>query len=172
MILLVIFSVIFLIFGFVVFFGAPYVPSHHTETKRAFEELYPLSDKDTLVDVGSGDGIILRLAAKHGAKAVGYELNPVLVAIARFLSRNQPKVSVTTANFWRKPLPDDVTIVYAFAVTRDGKRLVKRLQEEADRLGGSFHVMTYGSRLPGRKATDKRRAHYLYEFQPLQSAEA
>lgn len=169
---LIILSVIILIFGFVVFFGAPYVPSHHSETKRAFEELYKLSSKDTLVDIGSGDGIILRLAANKGAKAVGYELNPVLVLIARFLSRKQTGVSVSTANFWHKQLPDDTTIVYAFSVTRDGKRVVKKLQEETNRMGRPLFVMTYGSRLPGMKASKQRRAHFLYEFHPLQSAKA
>src|SRR5690606_4006505 len=99
-----------------VFFGAPYLPSHHNETKQAFEELYPLSKSDVLVDIGSGDGIILRLAAERGARAVGYELNPALVVLSRFLSRKYQGVKVVTANFWFSHLPKDATVVYAFFV--------------------------------------------------------
>ncbi|HEU4716091.1 MAG TPA: hypothetical protein VFS14_04660, partial [Candidatus Saccharimonadales bacterium] len=61
-----------LLFGFVVFRGAPYVPSHKKDVAIAFEELYEVGKNDVVVDVGSGDGIILRMAAKRGARAVGY----------------------------------------------------------------------------------------------------
>ena len=66
-------------FGLVVFRGAPYVPSKKTYINQAFSDLYPLTDKDVLVDVGSGDGVVLRSATKFGALAIGYEINPILV---------------------------------------------------------------------------------------------
>ena len=86
--------IVVLLFGFVVFRGAPYVPSKRRDIKRAFEELYPLDDSDTLVDIGSGDGVVLRMAAKRGAHAVGYELNPILVLVSRWLSRKYTTVTI------------------------------------------------------------------------------
>ncbi|MCH7688239.1 MAG: class I SAM-dependent methyltransferase [Planctomycetes bacterium] len=43
-----------------------------------------VTDKDTVVDLGSGDGrIVITAAKKHGAKAIGYEIDPVLVQMSR-----------------------------------------------------------------------------------------
>ncbi len=88
------------VFGIVVFRGAPYVPSQRRQLAIAFDELYPLGHTDMLVDIGSGDGIVLREATRRGAKAVGYELNPILVIISKLLSRNDVRVRVELADFW------------------------------------------------------------------------
>ncbi len=163
---------VILLFGFVVLRGAPYVPSHRRDVKRAFDELYELSEKDVLVDVGSGDGIILRQAAARGAKAVGYELNPALVAVSRFLSRGDPKVSVRLGDFWLAPLPADTTVVYGFIVTRDAKKMAKKLQAEADRLGRGLYFISYGSELKDVRKLKGLGAHHLYRFDPLHGGEA
>jgi len=106
--LLIAAGVVFLI-GFVAFTGAPYVPSRRADIQRVFTELYPLSAKDLVVDIGSGDGVVLRTVSKLGARAVGYEIHPILVLISRMLSRGDGKVRVKLANFWRAPLPDETT---------------------------------------------------------------
>jgi len=163
-------AAVILLFGFVVFRGAPYVPSHRSDVTKAFDELYKVGKKDVIVDVGSGDGIILRMAAKRGARAVGYELNPALVFLSRFLSRRNKKVSVQLADFWFAKLPQDTTLVYAFAVERDIKKLSAKLQAEADRLGHSFHVISYGSQITSPAPIRTLGAHHLYIFQPLQGS--
>jgi len=162
------FAAIVLLFGFVVFRGAPYVPSHRKEVERAFEDLYKVGSDDLVVDVGSGDGIILRLAAARGAHAVGYELNPALVAITRFLSRKNKNVTVHLNDFWLVKLPPQTTLVYAFAVERDIQKLARKLQGEADRLGISLHVITYGSSFHGVQPLKELGAHHLFIFHPLQ----
>lgn len=161
-----------LLFGFVVFRGAPYVPSHRRDVRLSFDELYPLGKEDVLVDVGSGDGIILRLAAGYGARSVGYELNPVLVVISRFLSRRDKKISVRLADFWLVPLPDDTTVVYGFIVTRDTKKMTEKLQREADRMGRPLYFISYGSELKGKQKLKELGAHHLYRFEPLQVKKA
>lgn len=160
---------IILLFGFVVFRGAPYVPSQKRYVRQAFSELYPLGPDDVLVDVGSGDGIVLRLASEYGARAVGYELNPLLVVISRFLSRGDGRVVVQLADFWPTPLPDATTIVYAFAVTRDIKKMIHKMQHEADRLQRPLRFMSYGNALTGHEADASLSAYHLYTFYPLQS---
>jgi SAM-dependent methyltransferase len=164
---------IILLFGFVVFRGAPYVPSHRREVERAFNDLYPLSANDIVVDVGSGDGIILRLAAARGVKkAIGYELNPLLVGLSKLLTGGNQTIQTFLVDFWLTKLPDDVTLVYGFLVSRDAQKMTTHLQKEADRLNRPIYFMSYGSVLPEREAVQTLGAHHLYLFNPLQSAKA
>ena len=167
MILFWVLAAIVLLFGFVVAFGAPYVPSLKKEVKAAFKELYPVSKRDTVVDLGSGDGGVLLEAAKYGAKCYGYELNPLLVLISRI--RLGRRGQVYTRNLWRTDLPEGTTLVYVFAVSRDIKRLETYLQAQAVKLEKPFMVMTFGATFAQRKPTRERKAHFLYEFSPLQA---
>lgn len=159
-------SIIVLLLGFVVFFGAPYVPSKRRELERALDELYPAGKNDLLVDVGSGDGIVLREAAKRGAQAVGYELNPIFVAISWWLSRQYKGVRVRLGNMWQVKFPPETTVVYAFAVSRDSARLARKVQAEATRLDRPLLLITYGVALPGQEPKRRLGAHALYEFTP------
>jgi SAM-dependent methyltransferase len=156
------------LFGFVVFFGAPYVPSQRRDLERAFSELYTLGSRDKLVDIGSGDGKVLRIAAEHGASAVGFEINPALVVVSRFLSRKIPGVRTELANIWHVQFPVDTTVVYLFGVSRDAVRMQNKLQAEATRLGKTLKVICYGTMLEQPKPVKGVGAHYLYEFNPLQ----
>lgn len=165
--------VIIMVFGFVVFRGAPYVPSHRGEVIRAFSsDLYLVSDKDVVVDVGSGDGIILRLASKQGARAIGYELNPVLVLLSRFLSRNDKKVTTCLSDFWFTALPDETTLVYGFMVTRDIEKMANKLQKEANRLQHSLYFICYGTSFKDHVKIKELGAHHLYLFEPLHTKKA
>jgi SAM-dependent methyltransferase len=165
-------GVIVLVFGLVVFRGAPYVPSRTRELAKAFDELYPLSKKDLLVDIGSGDGIVLREAAKRQARAVGYELNPILVLITKLLSRKQPLVEVYLADFWFVKLPSDTTVVYVFGESRDITKMAQRVEDEAKRLGKTLAFISYGFVVPNRKPVKKVGAYYLYQLNSLQPEEA
>lgn len=156
--------IIFLLFTLIVFVGAPYVPSHPRYARQALTKLYPVGKQDVLLDVGSGDGIILRMASRRGARAVGYELNPILVAISRWVSRGDSRVTVRLADFWTTPFPDDLTVIYVFAVDRDTKRLVKKIQTESARIGRQFSVVSYGAALPGIEPIKQLDAHRLYRI--------
>jgi SAM-dependent methyltransferase len=161
-----------LLFGFVVFRGAPYVPSKKRDIQKAFDELYQLKAHDTLVDIGSGDGIVLREAARRGAKAVGYELNPALVLLSRLLSRKYPSVKIQMADFWRMKFPQDTTIVYTFGDARDIERMADKVAAEATRLRRELYLVSYGFSLKGIPPVKRAGAHYLYRFSPLQSDQA
>jgi len=169
--LLVIAGVIILGFGFMVFFGAPYVPSRRKYIRRIFEHV-GVGPDDVLIDVGSGDGVVLRTASSYGARAIGYEINPVLVLVARLLSASDSRVSVRLTNFWRTLLPNDTTIVYAFSVSRDEAKLTKLLQREAERLKRPLKLICYASPLKSKKAEDMFDAYHIYTFRPLQSKKA
>ncbi len=161
-----------LLFGFVVFFGAPYVPSKKSDVRRAFDKLYPLGPADTLVDIGSGDGIVLRLAAERGARAVGYELNPLLVLLSRLFSRRHAGVTTHLANFYRADFPAETTVVYVFGDSRDIMKMADKIQETASRVGHPLACISYGFAIPGLAAIKQVGAHYLYEIEPLQADRA
>jgi len=161
-----------LIFGLVVFRGAPYVPSRKIYIKQALTKLYPLNDKDTLVDIGSGDGIVLREAARTGAKAIGYEINPILVFISRFISRKNKLIEVRLADFWLSHLPKETTAIYVFSVTRDMEKILKWVQNETNQLGTTIYLITYGSGIKDRKSIKNVGAYNLYIFYPLQLGKA
>lgn len=172
MVILWLLAGIMLLFGFVVFRGAPYVPSHRRQVERAFDGLYKVSDKDVVADVGSGDGIVLRLASKKGARAIGYELNPILVLISQFLSRHDPNVQVRLSDFWLTPLAPETTLVYGFVVSRDIEKMARKLQQEANRMGHPLYFITYGASITSLPKVRELGAHHLYKFQPLHAGPA
>lgn len=171
MIFLVILGLV-LLFGFAAFTGAPYVPSKKSDLRKAFSELYPLGKDDLLVDIGSGDGIVLRMAAAEGARAVGYEINPLLVWISRFLSRSSKGVTIHLASFWKATLPKDTTVVYVFGDSRDIEKMRDKVQASATESGQSIALISYAFKVPGMTPQKKVGAHYLYRVEPLQKERA
>ena len=164
-------AIILLLF-FTVFFGAPYVPAKMKDVKRAFEDLYEISYDDTFLDLGSGDGRVLREVSTRGGKAVGYELHPLLVAISRWLSRGDKNVHVLQGNFWKMPFPYDTTTVYLFGDGRDIGKMTKLIESQAVRLGRPLNVLSYGFELPHHTPVKKSGAHLLYVIEPLQPRKA
>lgn len=156
--------------GFVAFTGAPYVPSRRADIQRVFTDLYPLSAKDLVVDIGSGDGVVLRTVSKLGARAVGYEIHPILVLISRILSRGDDKVRVKLANFWRAPLPGETTAVYTFGEARDIAKMYARVQQEATRLGRPLTFISYAFNISGITPDASDKSYFLYVVKPLQES--
>ncbi|MFC1655634.1 SAM-dependent methyltransferase [Patescibacteria group bacterium] len=63
--------------------GAPFVPTPMKACKRMMR-VAGIKKDDNVVDIGCGDGRLAYLAAnKHGAKATGYELSPLVYFLAK-----------------------------------------------------------------------------------------
>lgn len=163
-------TALILLLGFSAFFGAPYVPSRKRDFMRMFDELYPLTSTDVVIDVGSGDGIILREVSRRGARAIGYEISPLLVSLSKWLSRRDNRVSIVMANFWHARFPSETTVVYAFSVGRDARKLKNKIQTEANRLQKPLTLICYGNPLPETSVEREFEAYHLYRFYPLQPA--
>jgi SAM-dependent methyltransferase len=155
-----------LFFGIFAFTGAPYVPSHKREIELLFENLYPLSSKEHVIDLGSGDGIVLKIAAEHGAKATGIELNPALAAFSRLRLKSYKKVSVLCRNLYNFHFPKDTTLVYLFGLDRDFARIEAKIQNEANRLNKSLYFVSYGFQSESMKPEKTYRAYFLYKITP------
>jgi len=154
-----------------VFRGAPYVPTKRRVLERAFDTLYPIGKADLLVDIGCGDGVVLRAAAARGAQAVGYELNPLLYVIARFISRS-PLIQVRLADFWHVHLPRETTVVYTFGESRDIAKMYALVERTALANDSTIHFISFGFAVPGKKEIKHDGSFYLYRVVPLQTAQA
>jgi len=119
-------SLIFLIFQilFAVFFlylclafitGAPFVPSTNPVSKSMVQRA-GIKKGMKIYDLGSGNGKLLMLAAKYGATAIGYEINPFLVITSNLRSMFSPyrrNIHTYWKNFWKADIHDaDVVFVY------------------------------------------------------------
>lgn len=164
--LLGLFAVI-VVFCLVVFRGPPYVPSKPSDVRLAFDELYSLGPDDLVVDIGSGDGLVLRAAARRGARGVGYELNPILVLISRWLNRKHTGLEVKLQDFWHAKVPRATTVIYVFGASRDIEKMASWVESQATRLGHELYFISYGFQL-NRPVLRSRGAHHLYQIDPLQ----
>jgi S-adenosylmethionine:diacylglycerol 3-amino-3-carboxypropyl transferase len=155
---------VILVFGGVVFLGAPYVPTRRAWAKAALS-LVKIGQHDTIVDLGSGDGAILKLAAARGAQAIGYEINPILVLISRLrLAKFGALATVKMANYWQVDLPAETTVVYVFGVSRHAKRMANYLTRQRRRLGHPIKIICFGPEIPRFTVVKSNSSAKLYEI--------
>jgi len=151
--------------GLSVFFGAPYVPTRKKELRDLFVHGVKLSHRDMVVDMGSGDGVVLREAIRAGAgRAVGYEIHPFFFMLGWLRTRQvRSKVSVRFGDARRVSLPGKTTVVYVFGVERDMSKIYARVQAEARRLGRAVTLVSYGNEVTGRRSRVYG-AYHIYEI--------
>jgi hypothetical protein len=153
---------------FVVFFGAPYVPTLRRDQQDILA-IRPLGKHDVFVDLGSGDGTILRGVAAHCGRAVGVELSPWLVLISKWLCRSTSNIQIVLGSIWAYTLPAETTVVYTFFNGTYIPRIEKILQDHVDKHQRPVDMITFGFMIDGRTPQKNVRAMYLYRFEPLQN---
>lgn len=153
-----------LIFLVTVLIGAPYVPSRNAEVRKAFKNLYPLGKKDLIIDLGSGDGKILKAASEFGARSVGIELNPILVLISKLRLRKDKKARVVCRDYFHYDFPAETTVVYLFSEDRDMPKLVQYIEKQAARIGHPIYLISYAFKAEKYKAEKTYQAYYLYKI--------
>lgn len=159
-ILLVLF-VLVVCFGFVLLFGAPYLPTLRPQVEVALE-LANLKPGQTLLELGCGDGKVLIAAAQTGLHAVGYELNPLLAFLAWTRTRRfKGRVTVVWGNFWTKdwPLADGI---FTFLHPRFMQKLDKKIVQSARQ---NVKLVSFAFAVPGREPTAHKKGVLLYEYQ-------
>ena len=140
--------------------GAPYVPilRHDTDTALKLADLKP---GQTLIDLGSGDGRLLRIAASRGVRCIGYEVNPFMVALSWLLClRYRHLITIHLANFWQIKLPE-ADVVYVFLMP-------KFMAQLGDYLSAQIHqptkVVSYAFKIPGRTIIHGTSNTFVYEY--------
>jgi len=81
------------------------------------ERLSELTAGDAVADIGCGPGTAARHAARVGASVVGIDPAPVMLRLARFLTRRSPRaVRYAEGSAEALPLPDSsVSVVWSIA---------------------------------------------------------
>jgi SAM-dependent methyltransferase len=115
-----------LCFGFVLLFGAPFLPTLRPQIAAALD-LLDLKPGDTLLELGCGDGRVLIAAAERGLHAVGYELNPIMAALAWLRTRpHRQRIRVVWGDYWRATWPPAEGI-FGFILPRYMSKLHKKV---------------------------------------------
>jgi outer membrane protein assembly factor BamB len=127
---------------------------------------------DVVCDLGSGDGRIVRIAARdHGTRAIGYEIDPELVRLSRSLTEAwglQDRVTIMDQDMFTA----DLTSVTVLALYLP-EEFLKKLMPQFAKLKPGARIVSHQFRLPGVVPTrsltavssDTGRVHgiYLYE---------
>lgn len=121
-------AILVICFAGVLLFGAPYLPTLKPQVAAALE-LVALKPGDTLLELGCGDGKVVLAAARQGIKVVGYELNPLLAAVAWIRTRRYRKqVQIIWGDFWQKPWPE-AQAIFTFLLPRYMAKLNKKVMQ-------------------------------------------
>lgn len=146
---LTIVAVVIASFGVTAIFGAPFVGTPSAIVRRMLI-LAEAREGETVVDLGSGSGSILIVAAKEfGMQAIGYEINPFLRLITRIKARWHgvaDRVEVRSGNIFSVELPP-VEIITLFllepAVERLKPRLIEQLPSTTRIVARDFHLRNW-----------------------------
>lgn len=158
--LIYILAIVFILFTFVIMFGAPFLPTLKKREHDALD-LLNLKPGQTLLELGSGDGRILRQAAAQGITAIGFELNPLLVIYSRLLSIKYGRlVRVHWRNFWWQKIPTTDGI-YVFLLQPYMAKLDKKIVQE---YGKPVKLVSFAFTIPGKKPAKEKNGMFLYRY--------
>lgn len=147
-------------FGFVLAFGAPYLPTL-TPNMHAALDLADLQPGQTLLELGCGDGKVLLAAAARGYRVVGYELNPLLVIVCRIRCwRHRQQVRVVWGNFWTQDWPEAAAI-FVFLLQKHMAKLDKKIIQYKHK---PVKLISFAFAIPERQPTAQKASVYLYEY--------
>jgi hypothetical protein len=121
--------------------GAPYVPTFRRALEEAFDFI-KLGPGDVLIDLGSGDGKVVVLAARRGASAIGYELSPFMWLIGAVRALFVPRARIRYGNFYRQKL-SEATVVFAFLMPQNMERVRTYLSRQVIPQGKYFLSYTF-----------------------------
>lgn len=149
--------------------GAPWAPTRIASIKKAFDDI-GIDAKDTVVDLGAGDGAILLQAASRGARAIGYELSPIMWIVGRIRALGHTRITMKYGNLYRAALPSKTTLVFFFLMPKHMDQVGKYLASQ--QISSATLVLSYAFSFknitPTRVYREKKCAPlYLYELSAL-----
>jgi hypothetical protein len=142
--------------------SVPYVPTPQAVVDRMLE-IAKVTEKDYLIDLGSGDGrIVITAARKYGARGFGVDLNPERVAEA---NRNAEKAGVSArATFYERDLfatdLSPATVITMYLLPRVNLELRPKLLELKPGTRLVSHDFSMGDWRPDRREEISVEAKY------------
>ncbi len=108
---------------------------------RLVADLAAISDADNVVDIGCGPGSAVREAARRGARVTGVDPAPVMLRLARALTRDRSRVTWAEGTAEDLPLRDSsATVAWSLATIHHWQDVTAGLAEVRRALaaGGRF----------------------------------
>jgi len=139
------------------------LPFMATPVHKVRKALQSLPTRGTLVDLGSGDGSVVREAARLGYKSIGIEINSTLYLYSQ-VNRLfwQGSAQFVRSDLFQYPL-HDANVVFLFGVRPYMPRLSQKIAQECR--PGTF-VLSYRFGLPtGGK--DQAKAELIYDEEEM-----
>ena len=97
---------------------------------RTFLDAVPMNEGEIFMDLGCGDGRVLRAARRcYGVKAVGFEINLLAYLTARVFSMGVKGVRIRWEDFWSKEI-GEANIVFCYLFPDIMERLARKLEGE------------------------------------------
>ena len=144
--------------------GAIYYPTPISTVKKMLD-LAQASSKDTVLDLGSGDGRILIEAARRGTTAIGYEIDPLLAHQSNQTIKKAKLshlASTKCASFWPADF-NQATIITLYLFPKYMNRLQKKLEKQ---LTHPLLLVSHDYQFPHKKYIKRKNNTYLYQFNP------
>lgn len=147
--------------------GAPWVPTPRSTVRRMIE-IADVQPGEVVYDLGSGDGRMLIIAARHfGARAVGIEIDPLRYLISRMLiavMRVQEQTRVIWGDFFKADL-SEADVVTCYLLAKTNVKIMEKLQTE---LRPGTRVVSHTFTFPGWDVEyhDADAKVYLYTIRP------
>lgn len=134
------------------FYGAPYVPTATSEVKT-FVQKIKVPKNAHMIELGCGDGRVLRIFAKeHGVKGRGYDINPIVLTIARISTYFQ-KLDLSFHNKDIRTLDlSKYDIIYIFLFPK----LIHELKDQIMNVKPGAIIISHGFKIP---FLEKERTH-------------
>lgn len=149
-----------LLFGGVVAFGAPYLPTLKKQVEPALD-LLNLQSGQTLLELGCGDGRILKAAAIRGIRGVGYELNPLLAVFARLNTwRYRKSIRIIWGNYWLARWPPAEGI-FVFLLNPYMQKLDKKIIQDCPK---PVKLVSFAFKIPNKQVSKEKQGLYLYRY--------
>jgi SAM-dependent methyltransferase len=139
--------------------GAPWVPARNSDVE-AMLEAADLRANQLYVELGCGDGRLVVAAVKKGARAIGYEINPLLWLFAWMRCIRYSRAHIRLANFWPKPL-NEADVVMAFLMPKFMPRLASKAKKE---LKPGARLISYIFQIPDKHPVKKTDHWYVYKY--------
>ncbi|OGD90469.1 hypothetical protein A2Z54_01915 [Candidatus Curtissbacteria bacterium RIFCSPHIGHO2_02_39_8] len=149
------------------FLDLPYVATKRDKIETIIK-LAQIKPKETVVDLGSGDGRLIFAAARAGAHAIGYEINPFLILLTQikailFHPRGESSshlggVFVKRQNLWKADLSiADVIFVYG------RKKTMQKFEDFAyKKAKKGTRIVVNTNRFPNKKPLKSNNGIFLY----------
>jgi hypothetical protein len=158
--LIAVIALILVVFSGVLLFGAPYLPTLKRQQKEALD-LLSLKPGQVFIELGSGDGRILKEAARRGIISIGYEINPFLVVYSKISCwRVRKLVKIHWRNFWHISI-SSADGLYAFLLDRYMAKLERKIAREITK---PLKFVSFSFELPSTKPVKKQNGLFLYHI--------